>query len=262
MVNGITGTGNMSSSWTVAETASKKVPNASGGRPQPTTVKICSEDPNTFIQSISSAFGYREAGMLTKDDLSCRVSVLAFPAETSAVLKDMGPKEIAQRDALIDKLTDETWGQLIDKGYIDASGAIQDKFRNISVQDFVLSFSGGEKSRIPQATTEIFDVLKKSGEGKMESHISSSYILEKGKAGFEKLPYKDVMLLLSSLQVLGYVSSSTPGAKEKDTREKLIEGLTKFQAKHPEIQVSVEDKGNRVGPATINALVQELKTLK
>ncbi|MFA5104749.1 MAG: hypothetical protein WC527_06195 [Candidatus Margulisiibacteriota bacterium] len=246
----------------VATAAQKDAPPAPGVRPNPIATRNCKDNGYAYIQSISNEFGYREAGMLSKNDLKAPVSALTYPPKPGNSLKALDAKEIAQRAALVAKLTDETWVQLIEKGYIDVNGIIQDKFKNTSAEDLVLSFSGGEKTRIPEATQEIHDVLKKSNEGKVESHISSSYIMEREKAGFGRLPYTGVLLLLGSLQALGYVPSSKPGAVEKDTREKLIEGIAEFQDKHTDIRVKTEDKGNRVGPATITILVQELKTLK
>jgi len=257
MVNSVTGPGNVSPSWTVAQAASKTAPDASGVRPGPINTRICSEDGNTFIQSISNAFGYREKGMLSKYDLRTPVSDLV----SSAPLTDSSTKNIEnarKRDVQISTITDQVWTQLLENGYIDANGVIQDKFSNTSIEDFALNINVGD----PDVTAEIYETIARSYKGEIESRISSGYVLEKTKAGFGKLPYNDVMLLLSSLKALGYVSDAKPGKTEIATRERLIEGLAKFQEAHPEIQVSVEDKGNRVGSGTITALVKELRNIK
>lgn len=257
MVNSVTGPGNVSPSWTVAQAASRTAPDASGVRPGPINTRICSEDGYTFIQSISNAFGYREAGMLSKYDLRTPVSDLV----PSAPLADSPAKNIEnadKRDAQIGTITDQVWGQLLENGYIDANGMIQDKFAGTSLQDFVADINVGD----PKVAEGIYETISKSDKGDIESRISSGYVLEKTRAGFGKLPYNDVMLLLSSLKALGYVSDAKPGKTETVTREKLIEGLAKFQEAHPEIQVSIEDKGNRVGAGTINAMVKELRNIK
>jgi len=260
MVNPVTGAGNVSSSLTVAEATPRKAPDAAGVRPTISPTKNCMEDPYTLIQAISNAFGYREAGMLSKADLRSPVSMMTYPARgTNAI--ELDSKKIAQRDAMVDKLTDEAWSQLMEKGYIDANGAIQGKFMETSEKDFVLSFNSGENTRVPDTTKEIYDIMKRSERGEVESRISSSYITERSKAGFGKLPYRDVILLLNTLNLLGYVPDATPGKTEVDTRAKLTSGLAGFQSKHPEIDVKKEDLGNRVGVSTITAIVKELQEL-
>lgn len=257
MGNQVSWSGDVSSSSNVAKAAQRKAPEAAGVRPQ-VPVSNCMEDPGTFIQAISCAFGYREPEMLSKYDLEAPISAMVVPAPLTGS-PGTNRQNDDKRTAQIDKLTDEAWVQLIEKGYIDDYGNIQNKFRNTSEQDFVLSFSSGEKSKAAQVTREIYETIKRSDEGKIESRIPSSYILERTKAGSAKLAYNNVLLLLNALKLLDYVPDPTPGKDETVTRNKLIRGISELQSKHPEIKVSDEEKGNRVGPATINAIVQELR---
>ncbi len=257
MVNSVTGSGDVSPSWKVAQASPRKAPDAAGVRPQAINTRICSEDGYTFIQAIGNAFGYRESGLLAKYDLRTAVSDLVPPAPLTGS-PATNVENAKKRDAQINTIADQVWTQLLENGYIDASGIIQDKFSNTSPEDFASSINVGD----PKVTKGIYETISRSDNGDVESRISSGYVLERTRAGFGKLPYNDVMLLLSSLKALGYVSDAKPGKTEKATRERLIEGLAKFQDAHPEIEVSVEDKGNRVGPGTITALVKELRNLK
>lgn len=260
MVNPVTGAGNISSSLTVAEATPRKAPDTAGVRPTISPAKNCMEDPYTLIQAISNAFGYREAGMLSKYDLQNPVSVLV-PTTPLVDSPSINLKNADNRDSQIDKLAEDAWAQLLENGYIDANGAIQGRFMETSESDFVISFSSGEKKRVQDVAKEIYDVMKRSEKGDVVSVVSSSYIMERSKAGSGKLPYNDVMLLLNTLNLLGYVPDATPGKTESDTRAKLIAGLAEFQSKHSEIDVKKEDLGNRVGPSTITAIVKELQEL-
>lgn len=260
MVNSINGAGNTSSAFRVADASPRKAPEAAGVRPEAVSTRMSEVSGYALIQAVTTAFGYREPGLVSKTDLESPVALLGLPSAAQPVI-DFDPKAAKQREALEARLNKEVWSQLVQQGYIDENGRIQDKFRTTSEQDFTLNFSEGEKSRMPQAKQEIYETLRRSDEGAIGSRIDSGYVMEKTEAGFGKLSYTSVILLLDSLKSLGYVSSSSPEATEKATRQKLIQGLAKFQADNA-IDVEAGWEGNRVGPATINALVQALKTLE